>query len=59
MLKDKWMSLSEVSKLKGFTTSHLRRLILTGTIKAQKVGHTWLMASKDVASLKRRRSKKE
>ncbi len=59
MLKDKYMSLSEVSALKGFTTSHLRRLILSGKIKAQKVGFTWLMAQKDVASLKRRRTKKE
>jgi excisionase family DNA binding protein len=59
MLRDKFMSLSEVSALKGLTTSHLRRLIITGKIKAQKVGCTWLMAQKDVASLKRKRAKKD
>jgi excisionase family DNA binding protein len=59
MLKDKYMTLSEVSQLKGFTTSHLRRMILTHKLKAEKVGYTWLIAQKDVASLKRRRIKKD
>jgi excisionase family DNA binding protein len=59
MLKDKFSSLSEVSKLKGITTSHLRRMISTGKLKAQKVGYTWVIAQKDIKSLKRKRFKKE
>lgn len=59
MLKDKYMSLSEVSKLKGFTTSHLRRMIITGKLKAEKVGNSWLVSQKDLKSLKRQREKKE
>lgn len=59
MLKDKYMSLSEVSKLKDFTTAHLRRMILTGKLRAEKVGHTWLIAQKDIKLLQRKRSKKD
>ena len=59
MLKDKYMTLSEVSKLKGFTTAHLRRMISNGKLKAEKVGYAWFIAQKDLKSLKRQRMKKD
>ncbi len=50
------MSLSELAVLKGFTPSHLRRLISEGKLKAEKVGYSWVVAQKDAATLTRRRA---
>ena len=55
-LKNKYFSISDAAKLKGFSGDHLRRLILDGQLKAEKVGNSWLIAQKDLDSLKRRRA---
>jgi len=59
MLKDKFLSIGEVAKLTGYTASHLRFLIRKGKLKAQKVSYAWLVAQKDLASLKRKSDKKD
>lgn len=56
MLTDKYFSLSQVAELKGFSTAHLRRLILTGKLKAEKLGKTWVIDKKDINRLKRQRT---
>jgi|HubBroStandDraft_5_1064220.scaffolds.fasta_scaffold131221_2 excisionase family DNA binding protein len=57
MLKDKYLSVIEASKVSGYTPSHLRFLIRKGKLKAQKVGYAWLVSQKDLASVKK--SKKD
>lgn len=55
MLKHKYLTLTQAAKERGFTAAHLRRLILSGRLKAEKVGHSWLINQKDLAFLIRRR----
>lgn len=55
MLKDKYLTLTQAAKERGFTAAHLRRLILSGRLKAEKMGHSWLIHQKDLAFLIRRR----
>lgn len=55
MLKGKFLTLTQVAKKNGFSAAHLRRLILTGKLKAEKVGHTWLVNKKELLFLVRRR----
>jgi excisionase family DNA binding protein len=57
MLKDKFLSVSEAAKASGYTPSHLRFLIRKNKLKAQKVGYTWLVAQKDLASIKKSEKK--
>jgi len=39
----------------GFHPDYVRRLILRGTIKAEKLGHNWLINEKDLAKVTRQR----
>jgi len=57
-INDKYFSLSQVAEKKGFTTAHLRRMILTGKILAEKVGKSWLIEKKEVSKIKRQRNSK-
>lgn len=54
-LKDKFLTSFEAAKLLGFTPDHVRRLILTGKIKAEKIGHNWLINPRDLRGVKRLR----
>ena len=55
MLKDKYLNTSEVAKLLGFVPSHVRRLIIQGKIKAEKVGSCWLILPSNLKDVKRLR----
>lgn len=59
MIKDKYLSSAEAARLLGFTPDHVRRLIIQGKIKAEKVGHNWLVKPKDILHVRRIRHKKE
>jgi excisionase family DNA binding protein len=58
MIKDKYLSTSEAAKLLGFVPAHVRRLILEGDIKAEKVGQTWMILPKAIMHIKRLRNNK-
>lgn len=49
------MSVDQVAKLYGFSSSQIRRLIREGKLKAQKVGMFYAIDAKDVKNLKKRR----
>src|SRR5687768_1131889 len=42
------ISLSEAAKLSGYSVAHLRRLCVSGNLKAQKVGKAWLTTAQAV-----------
>ena len=57
MIKNRvgYLTSNETAKLLGFSQAHVRRLIMNGIIKAEKLGHNWLIKPKDIANIKRRR----
>lgn len=57
-LKNKYFSLSQVAELKGFSTAHLRRMIINGKLKAEKVGKSWLIEKEELDKIKRSRTSK-
>jgi excisionase family DNA binding protein len=59
MIKSHYLTSSEVAKLLGFTEGHVRRLIIQGKLKAEKVGGSWLIKPKDAQKIKRQRFKRE
>ena len=59
MIKDKFYTVSEAAKVSDFSPDHIRRLLLDGYLKGQKVGNYWLIEHKDLHVLKRRRQKKD
>jgi excisionase family DNA binding protein len=53
--RTKLITSAMAAKILGFSLSHVRRLILEGKIKAEKLGHDYLMSEKDIAHITRRR----
>ena len=51
MIKDKYLTSKEVAKILGYVPAHIRRLIIQGKIKAEKIGHTWLISSKAISHI--------
>ena len=47
------------AEILGFTAAYIRRLILDKKIKAEKIGHDWIMTEKDIQHIKRQRCKKK
>jgi excisionase family DNA binding protein len=58
-LKNKYFSLTQVAELKGFSTAHLRRMILSGKILAEKVGKSWLIEKDELDKIIRQRTLKK
>lgn len=52
------LSSSMVAEKLGFSQDYIRRLCLDGKIKAQKIGHDWVIYERDIKHLKRQRSPK-
>lgn len=40
-MAEEWITSTEAAELSGYTPYHIRRLIQSGHIKAQKFGPTW------------------
>lgn len=61
MIKNKecYVTTKEAAAQLGFTSDYIRRLILQGQIKAEKMGTYWLIRIKDLSHIKRQRAKKE
>jgi len=56
----KLITTSLAAKMLGFTPDYIRRLILDGKIKAEKLGHNWVFTEAAIKHVKRIRfSKKE
>lgn len=53
--RDNYLTTGEAAKLIGFHPDYVRRLILRGTIKAEKLGTNWLIKTQDMAKISRRR----
>lgn len=46
----------QIAEQTGLSQAHVRRLLRSGYIKANKIGRTYIVDEKDVTHLKRRRS---
>lgn len=57
MIKNKsvFVTSMEAAMILGFTQDHVRRLILTGKIKAQKLGPNWIIKKTDLKGIVRQR----
>lgn len=55
MSKQKLITTAMAAEKLGFTANWIRRLILKGKIRAEKIGPDWLMKEKDIAHIKRQR----
>jgi excisionase family DNA binding protein len=55
MIKDKYYTTSQAALIVGFSQDHVRRLILQGRLKAEKLGNGWVIKHKDLALIKRKR----
>lgn len=55
MIKDKYYTTSQAAAKIGFSQDHVRRLILQGRLKAEKLGKGWIIEHKNLALIKRRR----
>lgn len=56
VLKDNYFSLSDLAVMKGFSTAHLRRMILSGKLLAEKVGKRWIVNKKEANKIQRQRA---
>lgn len=52
------MSSTQAADFIGVSTSHMRRLILEGKVKARKLGHDWLIDPRDLQDAGRQRKPK-
>ena len=57
MIKTNYITVSQASIILGYTTGHIRRLIINKTLKAEKVGKTWLIKQNEIKSFNKRRKK--
>lgn len=57
--RNKLITSAMAAKILGFSPDYIRRLINEGKIKAEKLGHDWLVTEKAIAHIKRQRFPKE
>lgn len=57
MLKNKanYVTSSEAATLLGFSADHVRKLIRTGKIKAERIGRNWIIDKRNLEKIHRRR----
>lgn len=57
MIKNKsnYMTCAEAAASLGFTHDHVRKLINTGKIKAEKLGRNWIIEKKNLDKIHRQR----
>ena len=53
--KAQYVGTTEAGELLGFCPDHVRRLILSGKIPAEKVGANWIINKDNLASYSRQR----
>lgn len=55
MSKRKLLTTAMAAKQLGFTADWVRKLIIDGKIKAEKLGHDWLIKEQDIKNVSRKR----
>lgn len=53
--KDNYLTSSEAAKSLGFSHDYVRKLILQGKIKAEKLGRNWIINKKNINKICRQR----
>lgn len=53
--KSNFITPNDVAAALGLTADHIRKLILAGKIKAEKLGRNWIINKKSITGLKRQR----
>lgn len=56
--KIKMLTSKMAAEILSFTPSYIRRLILNKKIRAEKIGHDWLIRPSDIKNIKRQRNRK-
>lgn len=57
--QDQMLTTKMAGEILGFTANHIRRLCSKGIIKAEKLGHDWMLKKSSIEDIKRKRSPKE
>lgn len=52
-----YLTNTEAADLLGFSTTHVRKLIADGKIKAQKLGRNWIIHAKNLEKVQRQRTR--
>jgi excisionase family DNA binding protein len=57
MIKNKanYVTSAEAAELLGFSRDHVRKLIIQGRIKAEKLGRNWIIEKKNLDKISRQR----
>lgn len=56
MIKSKnYLTSAEAAKKLGFSPEYIRKLILEGKIKGEKLGRNWIIEIKNLSNIKRQR----
>jgi excisionase family DNA binding protein len=57
MIKNRanYLTSFEAAEVLGFTPDHVRKLIARGKIKAEKLGHIWIIHKKSLHKVRRQR----
>lgn len=58
MAKFKLLTSAMAAKILGFTPDYVRKLCSAGKIKAEKLGHDWLLNAREIQNIKRQRKAK-
>lgn len=53
--RNKLLTTKMAAEILGFTPDYIRRLIMTGKIAAEKLGHDWLLTETAIRHIKRQR----
>jgi len=53
--KDNYLTSAEVAQALGFSHDYVRKLILQGKIKAEKLGRNWIINIKNIDKIHRQR----
>lgn len=55
----KFITTNEASALSGFSADYIRKLLVAGRIKGEKLGINWILKKKELNKIKRKRHSKK
>lgn len=53
--KDNYLTSAEAARALGFSHDYVRKLILQGKLKAEKLGRNWIIEKRDLRKIHRQR----
>ncbi len=59
MMKNKYLTSAMAAEIMNISPAYVRRLILDGKIKAEKMGHDWILRTIDIKKFARTRINKK